>query len=191
MSDKTFVLIDGENLIIRFQDMVSLGWTPVAGVIHEQDQFVWFRKAIYWSSQEIFRVGYYTTFVGADDELEAFRKRISETPFISTVPHKVDTHGTLNPHVFKKSKKGKGTKSVDINMCVDALRHSADPNVSSIMLFTGDGDYIPLIEELMRRGVHVTVRAFSEGCNPKLRYIADDFLELDSQFFSHVPKNAE
>ena len=44
---------------------------------------------------------------------------------------------------------------------------------------TGDGDYIPLIQEIMRQGKQVIVGALSNGLNPKLRVVADNFIDLD------------
>ena len=52
----------------------------------------------------------------------------------------------------------------------------------NIAIFSGDGDYIPLIEEIMRQGIETQVFAFSSGCNSQLRYVPDDFIEIDKYF---------
>ena len=45
--------------------------------------------------------------------------------------------------------------SMDIELAIDAMELAA--HVDQIVLFSGDGDFRPLIEALQRRGVHVTV----------------------------------
>jgi len=46
-----------------------------------------------------------------------------------------------------------------------------------------DGDYLPLVREVMRQGIHVTTAALSSGLTPELRRAADEFVDLDKQFF--------
>jgi uncharacterized LabA/DUF88 family protein len=52
-----------------------------------------------------------------------------------------------------------------------------------LFLLAGDGDYIPLIEEVMRQGKQVHLGAFSDGLSPRLPHIADEFVDLDKYFF--------
>ncbi len=91
--------------------------------------------------------------------------------------------GTLNPHIFKKENRSQKTKSVDINITIDALRHTYNNSVDGIYLFSGDGDYLPLIKEIMRQGKQVTIGVFSKGFNSVLQYECDDFINLDQIFF--------
>ena len=103
-----------------------------------------------------------------------------------SLPQVAADGGTLNPHVFKK--KRQGTKSVDINICVDATRHVSQSGLVTVVLVTGDGDYLPLIQELMRRGVDVEVQALSDGCHSELKYVPDSFRDLDRHFSLMPPK---
>jgi uncharacterized LabA/DUF88 family protein len=52
-----------------------------------------------------------------------------------------------------------------------------------LFLLSGDGDYLPLIEEITRSGKQVWVAAFSKGLNSNLRFAADEFFDLDEIFF--------
>jgi uncharacterized LabA/DUF88 family protein len=52
-----------------------------------------------------------------------------------------------------------------------------------VYLASGDGDYLPLLQEVMRRGKQVEVLAFSSGLNEQLTYSVDRFLSLDEVFF--------
>ena len=64
----------------------------------------------------------------------------------------------------------------DIGMAVDAIQLS--DKLDSIVLVTGDGDFIPLVEYLKSRGQHVEIIAFAKSTSAKLRELADDFIDL-------------
>lgn len=64
----------------------------------------------------------------------------------------------------------------DVGMAVDAIKLSE--KLDCIVLVTGDGDYVPLIEFLRSHGQQVEVIAFSKSASHKLKEIADDFTDL-------------
>ena len=76
-------------------------------------------------------------------------------------------------------KKVKG--NMDIELAVNAMELA--PHVDHIVLFSGDGDYRPLIESLQRQGVRVsvvsTIRSQPPMISDDLRRQADNFIELD------------
>ena len=94
----------------------------------------------------------------------------------------------MHPRVFKKERRNQKSKSVDINICTDALRHVYNKSCNSVYLLSEDGDYLPLVEEIMRQGVSVHLAAFSDGLNEDLMYAVDDFTDLDLLFFEE-PNN--
>ena len=70
--------------------------------------------------------------------------------------------------------------NMDIELAVDALEIAE--HVDQIVLFSGDGDFRPLVEALQRRGVRVTVVS-TISCQPplvadELRRQADVFTDL-------------
>ena len=71
--------------------------------------------------------------------------------------------------------------NMDIELTVDALEISQ--YVEHIVLFSGDGDFRPLIEALQRKGVRVsvvsTIRSQPPMIADDLRRQADNFIELD------------
>ncbi|MDR6267225.1 MULTISPECIES: NYN domain-containing protein [Rhodobacterales] len=71
--------------------------------------------------------------------------------------------------------------NMDIELCVDAMELA--PFVDHIVLFSGDGDYRPMIESLQRKGVRVsvvsTIRSQPPMISDDLRRQADNFIELD------------
>ena len=71
--------------------------------------------------------------------------------------------------------------NMDIELAVDALEIA--PHVDHIVLFSGDGDFKPLVEALQRKGVRVsvvsTIRSQPPMIADDLRRQADNFIELD------------
>lgn len=66
----------------------------------------------------------------------------------------------------------------DVGMAIDAVRTADDLDV--IILVTGDGDFVPLVEYLRwGKGKHVEVMAFSRTTNNKLKEACDLFIGLE------------
>lgn len=67
----------------------------------------------------------------------------------------------------------------DVGMAVDAIRMANALDV--IILVTGDGDFVPLVEYLKwGMGKQVEVAAFGRTTSSRLREAADRFIDLDS-----------
>ncbi len=65
----------------------------------------------------------------------------------------------------------------DVGVAVDAIKFS--DLVDAIVLVTGDGDFIPLVEYLqITKGIQTEVIAFSKSASAKLKEEADDFIDL-------------
>jgi uncharacterized LabA/DUF88 family protein len=65
----------------------------------------------------------------------------------------------------------------DIDLAIDAIKLA--PKLDAVILVTGDGDYVPLIEYLKMQGCQVEVAAFGKSASGKLIETADDFIDLD------------
>ena len=66
----------------------------------------------------------------------------------------------------------------DVGMAVDAITMS--PKLDTVILFTGDGDFIPLVNYLqVHGGCQVEVASFGRSTSGKLKEAADHFLDLD------------
>ena len=66
----------------------------------------------------------------------------------------------------------------DVGISVDAIKMSKQLDV--VILVTGDGDFIPLVEYLQYHGVLVEVIAFEKTSSSKLKGKVDDFIDLSS-----------
>ncbi len=64
----------------------------------------------------------------------------------------------------------------DVGMAVDAIRLASSVDV--IVLMTGDGDFMPLVEYLKGHGKQVEVVTFGKSASSKLREEVDNFHDL-------------
>ena len=64
----------------------------------------------------------------------------------------------------------------DVGLAVDAIKMS--PRLDSVVLVSGDGDFVPLVEYLQTGGVQVEVVSFGKSTSGKLREAVDDFVDL-------------
>ena len=65
----------------------------------------------------------------------------------------------------------------DVGIVIDAIKTS--PSVDAIVLVSGDGDFVPLIEYLKNQGKRTEVMAFGKSGSAKLKESADEFADLD------------
>jgi len=190
---KTMIFADGENLVMRYQDMVAAGRKPKSTVKHIQDSFVWSPKITLWSCFDVQRVNYYTSVVGDDQKIHQMSDSISQVGYSFTYdpdPEIPEASAQIVPLVFKKDRQSRKTRNVDIQIIIDVMRHAISHDIEIVYLLTGDGDYLPLIHEVMRHGKQVYLSAFSSGLHPRLRSSVDLFSSLDDDFFTKPAKKA-
>lgn len=66
----------------------------------------------------------------------------------------------------------------DVGMAVDAIKLA--PKLDAVILVTGDGDFVPLVEYLqVNEGCQVEVMSFGKASSAKLIEASDDFIDLD------------
>ena len=64
----------------------------------------------------------------------------------------------------------------DVGLAVDAIKMS--PRLDCVVIISGDGDFIPLVEYLQTNGVQVEVVSFGKSTSGKLREVVDNFVDL-------------
>jgi uncharacterized LabA/DUF88 family protein len=171
--------IDGENFTIRAQSLaqehkISL----IEGPYFKRDCFIWIpgfngrkRLGSTWPNthEAPIRSSYYTSMIGDDGAIEDVRDQLRALRF--------------SGFVFKKTRRDVKAKGVDIALTKDMLSHAFLGNYETAVLVAGDGDYLPLIEEVQRLGKRVWIWFFADcGMNPELRRMADDFHDLTHLF---------
>ncbi len=65
----------------------------------------------------------------------------------------------------------------DVGLVIDAVRLSN--SVDAIVLVTGDGDFVPLVDYLQNKGIRVEVIAFKRSSSSRLIEAADEFMNLE------------
>lgn len=72
-----------------------------------------------------------------------------------------------------------GTKKADwdVGMAVDVIKFSKLVDV--VILVTGDGDFLPLVEYLQNQGKQVEIAGFPRSTSQKLKEAADFYYDLD------------
>jgi hypothetical protein len=174
--------VDGENLTIRAQEIAAdaEGVALVEGPCYMRDTFVWVpslpaTRALALLTEitvplqrHAIRAYYYTSVVGSEEKIRGVEKDLFYMGFA--------------PKVFKKSKTRR-SKAVDITLATDMLGHAYRDNYDVAFLFAGDGDYVPLVEEVKRLGKVVYVCFFEgSGLNENLVLASDSFFYLDDFF---------
>ena len=124
---------------------------------------------------KLIRIYYYTAII-KNDEFSTIK------PLIDWLNYNGYTVVTKEAKEFTDSgghRKIKG--NMDIELTVDAVELA--PHVDHIVLFSGDGDFQPMVKAIQRQGVRVSVVSTNRSEPPliadELRRQCDDFIELD------------
>jgi uncharacterized LabA/DUF88 family protein len=64
----------------------------------------------------------------------------------------------------------------DVGLAVDTIRFA--PKLDAVVIASGDGDFVPLVEHLQSMGIQTEVVAFGKSASSKLQDAADDFIDL-------------
>ncbi len=175
------LFVDGENFTMRAQAILQDRQIELQEGAHfRRDTFIWIPQrsaqclfGTYYPPVESWavRASYYTSVVGDENALQQIRDNLRDLHF--------------SAYVFKKKRQQIKAKGVDIALTKDVLRHGFMGHYESVVLVSGDGDYVPLVEEVQRLGKRVIVWFFKgEGMNPELKRTADDFFDLTDNLVS-------
>ena len=176
------LFVDGENLTIRAQKVAEANrLTLTEGANYRKDTFIWLpgiKPTIALVNnpgtpvkveEHAIRAHYYTSVVGDQELFKSVRESLWSLGF--------------HPEVFRKPSKDTKAKGVDIALTKDMLSHAFLNNYDVAILVAGDGDYVPLVEEVKRLGKVIYVLFFeTNGISPELRVSSDMFFHLQERF---------
>jgi len=78
----------------------------------------------------------------------------------------------------------------DVGIAMDCIELA--PKLDTIVLVSGDGDFIPLVQHLSKAmGCKVEVMAFGKSASSKLKEAADLFVDLDKDAKKFLMKNVK
>jgi len=183
------VFADGENIVSRFQAMHKKGSEQQPDVQHERDVFAWHPQAVQPDLHHVIRATYYTSAVGDEKTIWEIDEKIRSLQFqqyhLVASPHISGLLGNkLSSLVLKRTKK---PREIQRNRCSNVRRYilvnAYRNNLDTVYIITGDGDFVPGLEDVKRLGKRIYVAAFSSGLHPRIRAVADRLVDLDGCFF--------
>ena len=101
MLKSVIAFVDGENLTLRYQEMVAAGRVPSPDVNHIKDSFVWVPAITSCTEFDLTRVLYYTSVVGDDTRVSQVSAQIGATVFRSVAGGTIGK-AQIIPRVHKK-----------------------------------------------------------------------------------------
>jgi uncharacterized LabA/DUF88 family protein len=156
------VFIDGANVHGATRGLgVDLDWRRLLEAFKASGRFV--------------RASYYTALID-DQDFSPIRPLVD---WLDYNGFKVVTKAAreyVDPATGRRRWKG----DMDVDLAVDVMELA--PFLDHVVLFSGDGDFVPLIEAAQRRGVRVsavsTIRTNPPMAADELRRVADAFVDL-------------
>lgn len=116
-------------------------------------------------------------------------------------------HAGIESKFYPMSQSGQQEKAVDVAMAIDILQAGFDAIMDVAVLVTGDGDFVPLVRALMKRGINVidVYFEYEDGerksfSNERLKDVCNyaininglkadkDFKSLFKSLFKHIEK---
>ncbi|MGJ8561718.1 MAG: NYN domain-containing protein [Litorimonas sp.] len=160
---KTAVFIDGSNVYAAAK---ALGFDIDYKLLREHLA----------ATVTLQRASYYTAIIENDD----YSPLKPLTDFLGYNGYNMVTKPAKEHTDSMGRRKVKG--NMDVDMAVDMME--VGPHVDHVMLFSGDGDFVPVVKSLHRQGVLVTVvstiKSQPRMCADELRCAADVFLDLET-----------
>jgi|GEM_PF-1226410 len=168
---KAMMFVDGENLAIRYGEMLGASKPPFH-VSFVPNVFVWstFANAADHTACEIVRRYYYTAVQGDEHKVEDIEEQLKNL-------------GIEAPRVFKKTR-GRRAKRVDISLATDMLSHAHRKNYDLAILVGGDEDYLPLLQAVAAEGRRIVLWALESGLSPALARAADHLFDIGHILFA-------
>jgi len=71
-------------------------------------------------------------------------------------------------------------KGVDIALATDMLIGAHKDLFDTLILVSGDNDYLPVLVEARTRGKRVEIAAFEHTISPEMKHVADRYVALDA-----------
>ena len=173
------LFVDGENLTIRAERYAKENQiTLIEGKNYLKETFIWlpnhvpttnFVEVRSFLAAYATRAYYYTSMKADDTRIDTATEQLWNLGF--------------TPQIFKKIRKEDKAKGVDIALTKDMLMHASQDHYEVACLIAGDGDYVPLVDEVKRLGKIVVCIFFGgNGMSPGLKMACDEFVDVGSEF---------
>ena len=163
-SEKTVLFIDGSNFYAAARSLgMDIDYAKM--------------RAHFAKDARLIRAYYYTA-LPEDQEYSPLRPLIDWLDYNGDAVVSKLTREFTDPETGKRRVKG----NMDMEIALDMLRLA--PQIDHAVLFSGDGDFCRLLEDVQGLGVRVTVVSTTKTSPPMaadaLRRMADEFVEMES-----------
>ena len=132
----------------------------------------------YFSSNSNLIRAYYYTALPEDQEFSSLRPLIDWLDYNGFSVVSKLTREFVDPETGKRRVKG----NMDMELALDMLKLA--PHIDHAILFSGDGDFCRLLEEVQGIGVRVSIVSTNKSTPPmvadSLRRMADIFIEMET-----------
>lgn len=179
------LFVDGENLTIEGRKLADTRGIKInEGPSYLPNVYLWmpnvspaanlYENAYLKLQPTGIRSYYYCSTTGNSEQVTQARTKLRDLGFHS--------------EVFRKEK-GRRSNGVDITLAKDLLSHAFFGNYDVAVLLAGDGDYVPLVNEVKRLGKVVYSVFFKSST--ELRLASDHTLYLDDFFIKSWANGAD
>ena len=147
-------------------------------------------RALFAQDTNLLRAYYYTA-LPEDQEFSPLRPLVDWLDYNGYAVVSKLTREFTDPDTGKRRVKG----NMDMELALDMLKLA--PHIDHAILFSGDGDFCRLLEDVQGIGVHVSIVSTNKSSPPmvadSLRRMADIFIEMDTirDQIGRPPKPAE
>ena len=135
------------------------------------------QKSFFSTDVNLIRAYYYTA-LPEDQEFSSLRPLIDWLDYNGFAVVSKLTREFTDPETGKRRIKG----NMDMELALDMLKLA--PHINHAILFSGDGDFCRLLEEVQGMGVRVSIVSTTKSSPPmiadSLRRMADIFIEMDT-----------
>jgi len=164
LSEKTALFIDGSNFYAAAKSLgMDIDYAKM--------------RAHFARDARLIRAYYYTA-LPEDQEYSPLRPLIDWLDYNGYAVVSKLTREFTDPETGKRRVKG----NMDMEIALDMLRLA--PQIDHAILFSGDGDFCRLLEDVQSLGVRVTVVSTTRTSPPMvadaLRRMADEFVEMET-----------
>jgi uncharacterized LabA/DUF88 family protein len=192
------MFVDGENSLSGAQKSIE-ELKLVANAFYYPDSFVWIPRK---GSIRPPLLGLQGEFYGNSVRSFYYATAMqNEIPKVRDALWRIEFQPSVFPRKLRKDSadpEGKRvvSKGVDISLATDLLSNAFNNNFDIALLFAGDADYIPLVEQVKRLGKRLLIVSFSSRLSDDLRlssdrtYVIDDvFVDQWKIYLASLPKS--
>jgi uncharacterized LabA/DUF88 family protein len=180
----TYLFVDGSNFRQYFNE-VTQKW------FGQEVEFDFKQIKDFFKAEKAFYYDCIDDIKNADETDEEFDERvIIQEEKLNKIREVEGCHVYLGSLRRAKKQKKRGQKEVDVMLAVQMMEHAFRGNMNKAVLLSGDLDFRPLVESLVRLGLFIEVVGDQNHISQDLIHSADSHKKISiDEYFKFAPKN--